>query len=1043
MKNNQGIFEAIYKALNLEQKKAVDHIEGPVMVIAGPGTGKTQIIAGRIANILTRTDAQAENILCLTFTDAGAVNMRKRLVAFIGTEAYKVGIHTFHSFCNLVIQENKDFFDHLDLAAASELEKYESVKYILDHLIVNDPLKRIKGLIYMDTVSLLKLFQTMKREHLTGENLLKRIDDYIKYMYESPDFRYKRKFGHYNIGDLKQTDIAANLKKLERIKSAINLFDLYNARLKDIQRYDFDDMILWVLDLFEKTPNVLSRYQEKFLYVLVDEFQDTNMAQNQILNHLTAFWDAPNLFAVGDDDQAIYRFQGADLSNIIRYQQQYADYICNISLTENYRSSQSILDAASVVIDFNEDRLVKKLPNLSKKLTAANPELKELSNRPIIIKYTDPYAETVAIAHQIENLLNQKIDHKEIAVIYRKHKQAECLIKYFFEKKIPYNLLKRSNILEFPVVIKLLTILEYLVSEIRIPFSGQNLLFKILHFEEFEIDALCIAKLSQYFNQNKSTWREGLQKLKEEIPDFLQKGELLQKIIIASDFLESWIKESQNSTVAILFEKIISDGGFLTNALIGGDRYETLEALKTLFSFVKEETDRRKNLTMFDLLETFGEMVSYQINIPLENYFANNNGVSLMTAHGSKGLEFEYVFIIDCNKDDWEKEIERSNFSLSLLFPRISPENMIEDNRRLFYVALTRAKKFLQVSYHEQNEKGKDLSPARFVVELENSGYAKVETAMVTNEERIKFMSCFVQNKSQPKIDLIDDNILSSILNDYSLSATHLNSYLRCPLSFYFNQILKVPAAKNENMGFGSVVHGTLEFIIKKKNETGIYPDTAEVIQSLEYNMLRQRGSFTEASFRRFMDYGKDIIPKYYSYWLEDWKKTKEVLSEKRILRAVAYDIPINGILDKIIIENGKVTVVDYKTGKYTHAKLKLKPPDYNKPSTAFESQFGGDYWRQIMFYKILLDSDDTHNWNMIRGEIDFIEPENDMFFKIEIDITPDHLATVKNQMTETFSNIKSHKFRIGCGVDTCEWCNFVKQHSSKFQSMEKMSWMS
>ena len=296
------------------------------MVIAGPGTGKTQILAARIGKILLDTDALPENILCLTYTDAGTIAMRKRLVQFIGSDAYKVNIYTFHAFCNDVIQDNLSLFEKTNLDAISELETIELFKQLIDGFPKNHPLKRYRGDVYFEVNNLRSLFSSMKREGWTPEFINQRIDQYLAELPTRDEFVYKRKYKEFNAGDLKKDKIEEEKEKMEKLRAAVNEFENYQGLMRKRNRYDFDDMINWVIKAFEENKNILANYQEKFQYILVDEYQDTSGTQNKLVQQLISYWDKPNVFVVGDDDQSIYRFQGANVENMVEFANNYTTH---------------------------------------------------------------------------------------------------------------------------------------------------------------------------------------------------------------------------------------------------------------------------------------------------------------------------------------------------------------------------------------------------------------------------------------------------------------------------------------------------------------------------------------------------------------------------------------------------------------------------------------------------------------------------------------------------------------------------------------------
>jgi ATP-dependent DNA helicase UvrD/PcrA len=354
-------FNEEYNQLNEKQRLAVDTIEGPVMVIAGPGTGKTQILASRIGKILLETDASPGNILCLTYTEAGVVAMRKRLLHFIGPDAYKVNLFTFHAFCNEVIQDNLSLFEKTSLDPISELEKIELFKKLIDSFPKNHLLKRYRGDVYFEIHNLDRLFSTMKKEGWSPSFINQKIDEYLADLPNRDEFIYKRRYKDFNAGDLKRDKIAEEKEKMEKLRAAVNEFDPFQQLMRRHDRYDFDDMINWVIKAFEENKNLLADYQERFLYILVDEYQDTSGTQNKIVELLINYWERPNVFVVGDDDQSIYRFQGANVENMLAFTETYKDDLLKVALVNNYRSVQPILDTSKTLIDRNNERLINKL----------------------------------------------------------------------------------------------------------------------------------------------------------------------------------------------------------------------------------------------------------------------------------------------------------------------------------------------------------------------------------------------------------------------------------------------------------------------------------------------------------------------------------------------------------------------------------------------------------------------------------------------------------------------------------------------------------
>ena len=398
-------FDDLYKSLNPAQKEAVDIIDGTVMVIAGPGTGKTQVLGARVANILQQTDTSAENILCLTFTEAATVALRNRLYDFIGSSAHRVNIHTYHGFCNQVIQDNKELFGVQDLEPLSDLERIEVLREIIDDLDPNHIMKRFKGEVYFDLSNLDKLFNIMKMENYSSSEIVEEAETYTQTIQNSEEYRLKRDSKNGNKGDLNAT-FYAEQKKMEVLKAAALLFDAYQNKLKQRKRYDYNDMILWVLKIFKDHEEVLRVLQEKYHYFLVDEYQDTNGAQNDLLSNLINYWDNPNVFVVGDDDQSIYKFQGANVQNITRLLS-YAS-----ANTSTWYVSQKTIDRArrswTPQLERNSSTMLKGLrarfPGLSKNITASNPDVAaKQAERSRSSPIPNPYQEVVSTAQKIKD----------------------------------------------------------------------------------------------------------------------------------------------------------------------------------------------------------------------------------------------------------------------------------------------------------------------------------------------------------------------------------------------------------------------------------------------------------------------------------------------------------------------------------------------------------------------------------------------------------------------------------------------------------------
>jgi DNA helicase-2/ATP-dependent DNA helicase PcrA len=1024
-------FREEYEKLNEKQQQAVNKIEGPVMVIAGPGTGKTQILASRVGKILLETDTLPENILCLTYTDAGAVAMRKRLLQFIGSDAYKVNICTFHAFCNDVIQENLSLFEKTALDPVSDLERVELLKKLIDAFPKNHPLKRYRGDVYFEVNNLSHLFSTMKREGWTPAYIQDCIEAYVKDLANREEFIYKNnREGKWKKGDLKPA-YHDELEKMKKLKAAVGEFDHYQQLMRQHSRYDFDDMINWVIKAFEENNNLLLRYQEKYLYILVDEFQDTSGTQNRIVELLISYWEKPNVFVVGDDDQSIYRFQGANIENMEKFAQRFQQDLFTVVLTNNYRSTQSILDISKILIDKNEERLVKKISGLSKELIASSKQIKQLVHKPIIKEYETQRQEMIDITLQVQRLVEGGVLPGRIGIIYKENKYGEELAQYFKIRQVPVFSKRNFNILEIPLAQKIILILKYLAAEHDVPYGGDEMLFEILHFNWFKIPPMEIARLSVEVANSRFEKNSSLRSLLHEkaiaAPKDLFSPGLHEGLKKASFLLEKFIANVPNVTLQQLLENIIREAGILSHIMQNSDKHWQLQVLTGFFDFVKEETRRNPALKLQQLITIIELMENEDISLPLVQVSGSDKGVNLLTVHGSKGLEFEYVFFAGCNAGFWEKKRKPGGgYSIPDTVFSTQPVHKEEEEelRRLFYVALTRAEKHLYISYSRFKNDGKELEPSMFIAEILDHHELPVETVLISEEELSAFSAMQFGEAEAPEIEKMEAEFVDRILEKFVMNVTALNNYLDCPLGFYYKNLIRIPSPKNEATEFGSAVHYALEQLFRKMQDgrKEKFPSKEIFIADFEWYMRRHRESFTKEQFDRRLEHGQEVLSNYYDRRIEGFNKI--VAIERNIRNVVVKGVPIKGKLDKLEFDGKAVNVVDYKTGDPDKATAKLKGPSDKDPN-------GGDYWRQGVFYKLLVDNYEQKDWKVVSTEFDFIEPDKKKNFRKEkLVISPADMETVTQQIIMVWEKIQNREFYIGCGSPDCHWCNFVKTNN-------------
>lgn len=1032
-------FEQILQGLNPKQTEAVNAIDGPVLVVAGPGTGKTHILSARIGNILQKTDAQPENILCLTYTDAGVKAMRERLIEFIGPTANQVYIHTFHSFCNSVIQAHPSVFGSYDLQPIDDLEKIDLIRELLKSLSIDNPLHKGMRREFANERQLKNLFELMKKELIGVEQFNKMVDSYIEEMSnpETSEFVYKRKYKNFKPGDFK-AKYYDKMAAMERLKAGIALYPKYIETMVKRDLYDYADMILWVINAFKDHPYLLSIYQEQFQYFLVDEFQDTSGAQMEILDLLISYWDSPNVFAVGDDDQCVYEFQGARIDNIIDFMNQYDD-LNLIVLDENYRSSQHILDLCTQSINHNEYRLIEKAKDRfgeTKKLISANTRFHDSRILPVIKSYKTHLHELTDIVNDIEQKIKDGVPPNQMAILYAKTSQSADLKTLLQERQIPYNSKNRINILEEPLIRNIRLLLRYASEQVSDNGADDFELFQMMHLPFFDIDPVDIAKMAHALgdirHDEKPPWRVA-------ISDYaLMNGanvENIKAFYALSGELSLWAKKSNAFATQGYIEYIINRAGVLTYILNNEDQYYLMELLTSFYNDVKRRIEKKPRITLKELLDHYEAMDRNDLSVDYTKSIYADDGIFLTTAHGSKGLEFEYVYMLEVTKSRWDKS--GSGFNNFSYPPEINASDKnaeLEARRRLFFVAMSRSKSYLQISYPEYNDKEKGIERSAFLDELSSERFELLKVE-VPPSEVLKNQLIIIRDSAKAKISLAMEDLINARLEDFRMSPSALNAYIRCPLAFYYTYILKVPGTQSEAATYGEAMHYALEklFDDMKEKGDGSWMTEDAFIKVFENRMDYKQGNFSQSGLKFRKEKGKENLVKIYQDNIDHW--IKEVETEQFIDDVNVQGVPIKGMIDKVErIGKNEVRLIDYKSGKYD--------PKNARPASD-KLKEGGSYWRQLVFYKLLFEYSIKSKGAKARSAkliyLDMDDKSN--FPEHEVQYTPEQESALIEILTTTYQKIQERDFNTGCEDQYCQWCNFVRstgQNINQFAEIDE-----
>ena len=997
--------------LNANQKKAVEYLSGPLLVLAGPGTGKTQLLSEKVAYILKNTDTNPENILCLTFTESGAKNMRERLKSIIGPEGMKVNIGTYHAFGQDILAQYKNYSTEYDRrldAAIDEINQYKIIKNIQKEFPGNDILKGDSISDIIDIISEAKSaglsaddLSLIAKQNIDDSNYLSKIiSPYLNEVVPrnftasfekayNPIYKFLKDFdtdkpilkGVEKIaivvsralkdaildagtkesispltkwrddyfektseGNYRLKDYVANKK----LSSLAVVMAKYEAYLKENGLFDFDDMIEEAAKALREDSGFRMTLQERYQYIMLDEFQDTNPSQFAIVKELTDY-ESPSIMAVGDDDQAIYEFQGALSSNLLDFQQHYNSEV--IPLIENYRSTQEILDFSHHIIEQAPDRFADK-----ELIAHKNPPSSSQIHR---LEFESSDAEFAFIAQKINELIKQGVRQNDIAIISYKSKYFEPLLpflKSYDNIKIAYE--KRDNLFEDEKMHQLFTLSRF-IFELASETKPTVQIMEILSYPFFEVSLISVIKLINEAKINhKAAFDYLIENGDQNIKDVLNK---------LADFAGRSFTEPL-SNLLFHFSNIMN-----LDRLSEYDRFHFYENLASLNGkLVRHFGD--KHLRLGDLIEMLDDYES--AGMPLNTtspYRDADEAVQILTAHKAKGLEFEYVFIISADHTAWGKGKGNNNFlSLPKNLTHIRHTGLTDSEKlRVLYVALTRAKTNLYItnSIHDFNGKSPErLEYFEEYIEKTDAGEIIVSPFLPTRTVKQILSTTRINEREKNVLNWLTPYLAKSPsmrsfyedkMKTFRMSASALTTFVDIiysgPEAFFERYILGAPGESDaEQLVFGNLMHATFEKVTKSNltNEEAIqfYLDELEKYDASPdtKKSLREKGPENILlSLERF----GDII--------RNGEAEVNFSSDKIVIDG----IPISGKIDHFIIDEDAKTieVYDYKTGSYYDGNLKSKPILFQ-------------YMLQLQFYKLLLNhSRKYHNYKVTAGHILFV----------------------------------------------------------------------
>ena len=770
------------------------------------------------------------------------------------------------------------------------------------------------------------------------------VDDFAEFIKKEKENFYARS-DIYNkkTGSVKSAHRTLE-NKIKRSEELAIVYDKYEKLLTEKRLYDFEDMILEVVKMMKEDEDFKLQAQENFLYILADEHQDANDAQNALLELLTDFHDSPNLFIVGDEKQAIYRFQGASLSNFLYFKEKF-DNVTIIELKDSYRSGQEILDAGHNLMS-----------NLDDGINRVRLSSKSNINRSVVSLriYGNDDIEALAVAEQIRDLIDKGVSPSEIAILHRTNSDIDIFAHALAKYDIPYSIESDINALRDTDLKKFLLLLRAIAN-----FGDDEMLARVMHADFLDLHELDIYKTIKAYRRMRS----------KSLHDILLDGDILKSLklkewkkmkVFGSRFIK-FAKRARQESISELINDCMEQFGFLAYALAKPNGFDLLEKLRVLLKDAETMASGNPDYTLTDFIEHLDLLQKHGLSVSKRSNISKKNAVKLYTAHASKGLEFEYVFLVKAYDGKWGSRVKMEKFLLP-----VGGTNRDEDDadeRRLFFVAITRAKLEVRISYGLVSDSQKERLPSKFISSLGDLCIDMSEEAE-KQESKMDPRKFLVPPRKMSK-SLADTDFLRLLFIEQGLSVTALNNFLSCPWNFFYSNLIRIPKMPTKYMLLGSAIHLALDILHKGANQGETYSkdELAKYMEDFLYSKALSRQVFEEA-FTKAKEYLFDWIDEYGSNvgkykTLNEYRIVADFQLESNYLPA----IKLTGMLDKLeFIGPNQVRVVDYKTGK-----PKTKNDIMGKTRTS-----NGDYFRQLQFYKLLLDLEGKYE--LQEAVLDFVQ---------------------------------------------------------------------
>ncbi len=869
------------RQLNPQQVEAVTYGNGPLLIIAGAGTGKTTVITERIKHLILEKNISPSNILALTFTEKSAAEMEERIDVILPYGYSQMWIETFHAFCDRILRSEAL---HIGLDPNYKLvTEAEAVQFFRKNLFtlnltyfrpLGNPNKFIQGL--------LQHFSRLKDEDITPTEYL----DFAKKMTAK-----KSETEEEQLEQQKILELAQGYKAYEDLKIKNSIMD-------------FSDLIANTLKLFRERKNILVKYQKMFEYILIDEFQDTNYAQNQLAILLSG--EKQNITVVGDDDQAIYRWRGAAISNMIQFKKHFPKTKI-VTLTKNYRSTQNILDTAYTLIQQNNPDRLEVKENINKKLESLRKTNGEI---PDLLLFDHEEHEADGVAKKIEELVKKKKNkYNDFAILVRANDHALSFIKSLEHFKIPYQFLGPGELFQQEEIKDLISYLRVLAN-----YDDSVALYRVLCMEIFAIDPAIIATLLNTAKRRNVS----LFSLFSQLDTIAIKQDDKEKVTNIFEIIKNHLALVPKEAAGQILFNFIKETGIIKKIMNPTTPFEEQQAINItkFFEKIKSYEALQENSSVFSVLDWIELSMQMGESPQAANAdVTNTNAVNILTIHSSKGLEFPIVFMVNLVKDRFPSRERSEQIPLP---PEIIKEVLpagdyhTEEERRLFYVGITRAKDILFMTaskFYGQGKRERKLSP--FVLEsLGIETVEKIKTQKQKESQQLSLLDLFPENKTETATPGAQILAKKPVLVSY-LSYSQIQTFDVCPLHYKLKYILKIPSSPSPATAFGQSVHAALrDFYFRKKNN--VETDFKDIEQIVKNTWMSEGYSSIEEE-RNAYKKAIDVVTKYLT---QHFNPNNLPLELELPFEFFINRLRVGGRIDRIdTIPDGTIEIIDYKTG--------------------------------------------------------------------------------------------------------------------------------